>query len=205
MSVEITGELSAIASRPCPRSIRQLAPQLATEANRVADIGCGYLAGTAELLRHHKRVYAVDTVVQRQRIADRLRPLEAATGFAGFRSSGEFQASKLRLGGAYLINVLHTVPSVAERVSLLRSSHQNLCSGGFAVVDVPSYEHYYSQRMQTDNAFGDGYIFCHPGNRYTFYRFCAAEELDDWASAANLEFERAVSDHHHQVRIYRKA
>lgn len=205
MPVEITPELSAIASRPCPRSIRLLAPQLAADAERVADVGCGYLSGTAELLRHHRQVYAVDTAVQRERIATRLTPIETVASFAGFRSAEEFQASKLRLGGVYLINVLHTVPSNAERVSLLQSGRQNLRSGGFVVVDVPSYEHYYSRRMGPGNAFGDGYIFAHSGNRHTFYRFCVAEELDDWASSADLEFERSVSDHHHLVRIYRNA
>lgn len=200
----IEKELSAVASRPCPRSIRKLAPDLAEEAARVADIGCGYLAGTAELIRFHRQVYAIDTSVQRKRIAARLARLESMEAFRGFRSDKEFSKSRLRLGGGYVINVLHTLPTAAERVAVLRSTYQNLRLGGFAVVDVPSYEHYYSQRMGPENVFGDGYVFRRYGNRYSFYRFCTADDLDLWASNAGLSFDRAVPDHHHIVRVYRR-
>lgn len=204
MPIAIEKELSAVASRPCPRSIRKLAPELSEEAGRVADIGCGYLAGTTELIRHHRQVYAVDTSTQRKRIAARLIRVESKETFSGFRSDKEFAKSKLRLGGGYVINVLHTLPIPTERVAVLRSAHQNLRLGGFLVVDVPSYEHYYSQRMGSENALGDGYVFQRYGDRHSFYRFCTASELDRWASKAGLSFDRAVPDHHHLVRIYRR-
>jgi SAM-dependent methyltransferase len=137
MPVKIEVELSAVASRPRPRSISsRLAPLLAEEADRVADVGCGYLAGTKELLRHHQRVYAIDTALQEKRIASRLAAIQTNTNFAGFRMSGSFASSKLRLGGAYVVNVLHTLPTPKAREALLQSIQRNLRTGGFVVIDV---------------------------------------------------------------------
>lgn len=163
------------------------------------------MAGTLELLRHHRRVYAVDTAYQRTRIAARLRACEEHSGFAGFRTAEEFEKSQLRLGGAYLVNVLHTLESPSDRVKLLETTSRNLRANGFVVVDVPSSEHYYAERMTSDNARGDGYVFSRGGARYTFYRFCTAAEMDEWALQAGLKFDFRIPDNHHHVRIYRRA
>ena len=206
MSIEIVREFSAIASRPAPRSIRRLAPELAKEAERVADVGCGYLSGTVELLGHHRHVYAVDTKRQAGRIEERLKAIRRQE-FAGFRVFDDFAESNLRLGGAYVANVLHTIPEPEDRVELLRAVQRNLRRAGFVVVDVPSYEHYYAQRMSAENAYGDGHVFSRGGKKaaHTFYRFTTTVELDDWAGEAGLVFERKVPDNHHHVRIYRRA
>ncbi len=198
----IRPEYSAVRGRPCPRSIRLVAPTL--EATRVADIGCGFLAGTMELLRHHAHVYAVDREFNRSRIEGQLEIAAAHDGFAGFLTFEEFARARLRLDAAYVVNVLHTLPSVEERLELLAAVGRNVIRGGTLVLDVPSYEHYYAERMTPENAYGDGYVFRHPGNVFTFFRFASEEELDDWAASSKFRFERRVSDHHHFVRIYRR-
>jgi hypothetical protein len=161
------------------------------------------MQGTAELMRHHGRVYAVDTEFQRSRIAGRLAEMESDPAFAGFKTVEEFAVSRLRLGGAYVINVLHTLPSEDERVGLLEAVRQNLRKSGYVAVDVPSYEHYYSSRMSPANRFADGYVFEKYPGRFTFYRLTTVAEMDEWAEAAGLTFDFRVSDNHHWVRVYR--
>lgn len=200
---DIVREYSAVASSPAARSIRLLAPQLAANADRVADVGCGYMQGTLELLQHHDRVYAIDTEFQRSRIAERLAEAGSQSGFAGFRTAEWFATSRLRLAGAYIVNVLHTLPSVDERVGVLTAARRNLRRSGFVVVDVPCYEHYYSSRMTEENRFSDGYIFKKYPGRFTFYRFTTVQEMDAWAAAAGLAFDFRVTDNHHYVRVYR--
>jgi hypothetical protein len=200
----IRPELSAIASRPCPRSIRLLAPSLSKEARRIADVGCGFMKGTVDLLKHHEKVYAVDLASQRSRIEDRIRNCDAYEGFAGFKTFEEFQQSKLRLGGAYVVNVLHTLPEVEMRVELLRAVHANLRGSGFAVLDVPSSAAYYTGRMTDKNRYGDGFIFAQGNGFYTFYRFTRAQELDWWAAEAGFRFDFSVTVHNHRVTVYRR-
>jgi SAM-dependent methyltransferase len=203
MPVHIEPELSAIASRPCPRSIRENAPVLAQEARRVADVGCGFMKGTEELLKHHERVYAVDTELQRDRIDKRIVKLSGNPRFGGFKSFDEFAQSSLRLGGAYVVNVLHTLPSPRRRVSLLQVVRKNLRRDGFVLIDVPYYEHYYTEKMTPENAHGDGYVFPQGGERFTFYRFSSREDIDAWARAAGLTRESEWTDNHHFVHVYR--
>lgn len=176
---------------------------LASDAARVADVGCGYMRGTIELLRHHKRVYAIDSELQRARISARLADCEREPAFAGFRTISEFEQSQLRLEGAYLVNVLHTLPSVDQRLDALRMIRRNVRRAGFVLIDVPAYEHYYKDRMRPSNRFGDGYVFEKYPGRFTFYRFTTPTELDGWAASAGFMFERRFVDHHHWVRLYR--
>ena len=159
--------------------------------------------GTLELLKHHRRVYAIDTEAQAQRIQGRIEECRNHPSFAGFRTIDDFRRSRLRLGGAYVINVLHTLPSVEDRVDLLQSVRRNLRRGGFVLLDVPSFADYYRERMTPENRYGDGYIFPQGRETYTFYRFSRPEELDEWAAAAGLEFEERIVDNHHWVRNYR--
>jgi SAM-dependent methyltransferase len=201
----VVPELSAIASRPAPRSIRLAAPRLAVEAKRVADVGCGYMRGTRELLRHHDAVYAVDSERQRARIAAEIDVCSTDRAFRGFRSWDQFRDSKLRLGGAYVVNVLHTLPFPRERIELLRGVHRNLAKGAFLLLDVPYYEHYYKGRMTSSNSYSDGYIFRQGPEAFTFYRFTTTDELDTWADSAGFEFDFRIADNHHWVRIYRPA
>jgi hypothetical protein len=161
------------------------------------------MQGTVELLQHHRRVYAVDRAEQEPRIRHRIRECERHSSFAGFRTIEEFGDSHLRLGGCYVVNVLHTLPTKEARTALLSTVRGNLRSGGFCLVDVPSYADYYQGRMTAENRFGDGFIFRHPGGAFTFYRFCTPQELDDWAQEAGLDFDFRIVDHHHWVRIYR--
>lgn len=161
------------------------------------------MQGTVELMRHHSHVYAVDTDFQRSRVADRLAEVGSRPAFAGFKTIDEFAVSKLRLGGAYVVNVLHTLPVEDERVDLLETVRRNLRASGFVVVDVPYYEHYYRSRMTAANRFGDGYIFEKYPGRFTFYRFTTVPEMDTWANAAGLEFGFRITDNHHWVRVYR--
>jgi SAM-dependent methyltransferase len=205
LSGDIVPELSAVANRPCPRSIRKAAPRLASEADRVADVGCGYMAGTVELLRHHKKVYAVDTGRQEERIRHQIDACSANPRFAGFRTTEEFARSRLRLGGVYVVNVLHTLPTPAARVRLLESARRNLRTGGFVLIDVPSFADYYRGRLRPENAFGDGYVFQQGTGKFTFYRFSRPEELDSWAAAAGLTFDFGIVDNHHWVRVYRSS
>jgi SAM-dependent methyltransferase len=202
---KIVPERSAIASRPCARSIRMAAPELSASAAAVADVGCGYMAGTLELLRHHRQVYAVDTELQRGRIGDRIALCSRKPNFAGFMTNEEFGASRVRLDGAYVVNVLHVLPAKSARVELLRMVREKLKRNGFALLDVPYYEHYYKGRMTRENQFRDGYLFQQGGDVYTFYRFTTADELDAWAQAAGLRFKSRVVDNHHHARIYEPA
>ncbi len=202
--MQIAPELSAIASPRPARSIAKAAALLATDDDVVADVGCGYTQGTRELMRHHGMTYAVDTRRQRERIKERLDALEGDPLFGGFKTADQFAKSRLRLNGAYVINVLHVLPAVTDRVAVLRTAVRNLRSDGFVVIDVPSYEHYYSTRMTPENAFGDGYVFRRPGRKeWTFYRLSQADDIDAWATAAGLGFDQRVVDNHHLVRIYR--
>lgn len=203
MPVEVAPEFSAVPNRPAPRSIRVLAPELAQDGDRVVDIGCGFTAGTQEMLRHHDAVYAVDSARQQKRIKGRLEVCERDPRFRGFRTSESFSQMRLRLKVAYVINVLHTLPSPAARIEILESARRNLTVRGTLVVDVPASESWYSSRMTPERCFSDGYVFRRPGQPHTFYRFCSEEELDHWASAAGFSFERKVAIHHHRVRIYR--
>jgi SAM-dependent methyltransferase len=204
LPIEIVREYSAVPNRPAPRSIRRLAPSLAREAVRAVDVGCGYMRGTEVLLQHHEAVYAVDTGRQRRRIEERLQACTAQIGFRGFRTIDEFRRSQLRLGVAYLINVIHTLPDPGERVDLLASIHRNLKRDGLLVIDVPASESYYSERMTAENEFSDGFLFKRFGETFTFYRFCSEAELDQWAGEAGFSFKEKVPEHHHRVRIYRK-
>jgi SAM-dependent methyltransferase len=167
-------------------------------------VGCGFMQGTIELLKHHKRVYAVDTELQRQRIRDALEACSGHPRFAGFKTSEDFAGSRLRLGAAYCVNVLHTLPSRRIRTNLLRSVHRNLRDSGILILDVPAYEHYYAKKMTPQNRHGDGYIFKRGSKISTFYRFTTEGELDRWANTAGFEFEQKHVDHHHLVRRYRR-
>lgn len=203
LPVNIVPELSAIASRPAPRSIRLAAPRLANEAKRAVDVGCGYMQGTRELLRHHEKVYAVDSAAQQTRIASEIEECAAHESFAGFKMWDEFKATRLRLGAAYVVNVLHTLPSRELRVQLLEAVRQNLRRDGFLLLDVPYYEHYYTGRMTLANAYADGYIFSQGAGKFTFYRFTSVDEMDEWAQLAGFRFDFRLTDNHHWVRIYR--
>jgi hypothetical protein len=161
--------------------------------------------GTLELLKHHRSVYAIDMEAQRRRIQNRIEECSKHPSFAGFRSVDEFRLSKLRLGGAYVVNVLHTLPEVDQRIDLLVVTARNLRSNGFILIDVPSFADYYKGRMSRANAYGDGYLFRQGPDAFTFYRFSRAEEVDEWATAAGLEFDSRIVDNHHRVRIYRVA
>lgn len=176
---------------------------LAQEGPRVADVGCGYMQGTLELLQYHAAVYAVDSEYQRSRIAHRIAECEEHAAFARFKTWDEFKSSRLRLAGAYVVNVLHTLPARDQRIELLEAVRQNLKQNGFALLDVPYYEHYYKERMTSENTYGDGYIFRQGSDRYTFYRFTTVAELDEWAEMAGLGFDFRIVDNHHWVRVYR--
>lgn len=180
------------------------APRLAREAQNVADVGCGYMQGTLELIQHHAKVYAVDSDLQKHRIAQRIAICQTYPAFGGFKTWDEFKSLSLRLGGAYVVNVLHTLPSVDQRVELLEVVRQNLKREGFVLIDVPYYEHYYKERMIAENAYGDGYIFRQGPDKYTFYRFTTVAELDEWARDAGFRFDFRIVDNHHWVRIYRR-
>jgi hypothetical protein len=196
----IRPEYSAVGGRPCARSIRVIAPTL--DADRAGDIGCGFMAGTMELLKHHGVVFAVDREANRSRLQDQIAIAARHPAFGGFLSFEELARKRLRLDAAYVVNVLHTLPSAEERLTLLSAVHRNVRRAGTLVLDVPSYEHYYAQRMTSKNAHGDGYVFEHPGAIFTFYRFTSDQELDEWAGAVGFRFERRVSDNHHHVRVY---
>jgi hypothetical protein len=161
------------------------------------------MAGTRELLAHHAVVYAVDTPKQAPRIAAYVSECTRNPSFAGFRTTEEFARSRLRLGGVYVVNVLHTLPQAQDRVRLLRAARRNIRSSGFVLVDVPSYEHYYNAKMKKENAFGDGYLFSRDGVHFTFYRFTTREELDRWARSAGLARDSIIHDNHHIVHVYR--
>lgn len=163
------------------------------------------MQGTEELLKHHAAVYAVDSARQQQRIKDRIDQCEAHPAFRRFVTSDEFFSSRLRLGAAYIVNVLHTLPSVDDRVALLKAAQRNLTKSGALLVDVPYYEHYYTGRMTAENAFGDGFIFRQGPEMFTFYRFTTVDELDSWAARAGFRFDHRIVDNHHWVRIYRHA
>jgi SAM-dependent methyltransferase len=203
VSVEIAPEFSAVANRPAPRSIRILAPEIAAEGDRVVDLGCGFMAGTRELLLHHAGVYAVDTGRQKERIRTRLADCERKPNFRGFRSDVQFGRMQLRLRVAYVVNVLHTIPNPAARIELLKGARRNLIKDGTLVLDVPASEGWYSSRMTAERRYSDGYVFHRPGQAHTFYRFCSEAELDAWAHQAGFRFERKVVVHHHRVRVYR--
>lgn len=205
MPIDIRSELSAIASSPPARSLALAASVLAPSASKVADVGCGFMQGTKELLKYHNSVYAIDTVAQQTRIAGRITECEAHPSFSGFRSSDSFSKSRLRLHGAYVVNVLHTLPTVKRRVELLEAVRRNLTAGGFVVVDVPYYEWYYKKRMVAENAYKDGFVFSHGAEKYTFYRFTTIDELDQWAAAAGFAFDFRLTTNHHWIRVYRPA
>jgi len=178
-----------------------MAPQLAQDGDVVVDVGCGYLIGTKELLKHHGTVYAVDTEIQADRVASRLDEISTSPRFGGFLTLDQLEASDISLDGAYLVNVLHTIPTVDRRLDILAAVRSRVKDGGFLLIDVPSYEYYYSQRMTKQNALEDGHYFKN-GPGYTFYRFCKADELDSWANKAGFVFEGRAVVNHHLVRLY---
>lgn len=166
-------------------------------------MGCGYMQGTIELMKYHDKVYAVDTEIQRHRLIARLEMCSRNPHFGGFKTTEEFLSTGLRLGGAYVVNVLHTLPSAQERIALLSAVRRNLRSSGFLLIDVPYYEHYYKGKMNRENAYRDGYLFPQGKGRFTFYRFSTREDIDSWAERAGFVRESEIPDNHHYVQIYR--
>jgi hypothetical protein len=90
-------------------------------------------------------------------------------------------------------------------VELLQAIRRNLVRRAFLVIDVPNYEHYYSEKMKQENAYGDGYLFSQGAGRFTFYRFSSREDIDNWAGAAGFARESELIDNHHYVHTYRRA
>lgn len=140
---------------------------------RVADVGCGRLRNLGVLRKHFEEIILVDTELQCRRIRS-LVP--EATGIRLLTSS-QFGQLRGRLDAAFLISVLHVIPSKRQREELLAAVVSKVRRGGYLVVDVPSGVSYYRTRCTPDKRYRDGWAMG-AGPRRTFYKNYTAHELD---------------------------
>jgi len=195
--IEIRPEYSAVGAKnpATPSRATQAAITVLREANasKIAEIGCGLLANTPHILRAFPFVVLVDTRLQYKRIQEKIAELSRAySSFKKLIYVESFQKKKMRLDGAIVINVLHVLPTVDERLALLGSGYRNLRKGGLIFIDVPFNETYYRDLVKTAQPYNDGYVMRRGKSFYTFYKNMPFDELKEYAEKVGFQFEKRV-------------
>jgi 2-polyprenyl-3-methyl-5-hydroxy-6-metoxy-1,4-benzoquinol methylase len=117
-----------------------------TKVHTILDFGAGKLRNAVHLLSKGHKVCAVEfeQLFQKSEQAKSLLQKAQQNGsrFSKLVFPHEFQKSERRFDFAMLINVLNTMPVVAERLLVLRYCHQKL--------RPDSYLLWYTQRGDTD-------------------------------------------------------
>lgn len=143
----------------------------------IVDVGAGKLRSTFPLLRQGLDVWIVDTKFQLLRCSKLIA--QARTKYKNLRgvlSLEAFSRANLRLDGATMISVLHTIPKLETRSELLRAVKRNVKPGGLVLIDVPFGEPYYTRRMNPRRHIFDGYVMG-AGRIRTFYKLFKEKEL----------------------------
>ena len=172
------------------------------EYRRVADVGCGRLRTTLPLLKAGFEVWTVDTPLQLARTR-KLRD-RTARRYPNLRqslSADDFGTRRLSLDGAACVCVLHTVPSRAERVKILRAIHQNLKLGGLVLIDVPYDLAYYHRSGGDIRRFRDGYAMG-TGSVHTFFKEYDETELTSFVASQGFVLERNTKVRRHHALLF---
>lgn len=168
------------------------------KVHSVADIGCGRLRNLPVLIRNFSKIMLIDTELQCNRIKSDVPHSKEVL----LQSTDQFEKSSERFDAAFLISVLHIMPSRQRRFRLLETAFRKIKLGGFLVVDVPTGENYYLRRCGRHNAFRDGYLMGKSGTR-TFYKLFSAKELDALVGgSANFHLIEVGSVDKHLCRIW---
>lgn len=203
----IKTEYSAVAAKnPNPSRAVQAAISAfrRLELSRITEIGCGLLANTPHFLREFPFVILIDTKHQYTRIKDNLDEMSKLhSSFRGFIDVESFQHKRMQLDGAIIINVLHILPTIEERMDVLKGVYQNLKKGGFLFIDVPRNETYYRNAVKTAIPHNDGNIM-RRGSYYTFYKNMSFEELRTYAEEVGFQLVQRIYLNHRVTFICQK-
>jgi len=207
--ITINPEYSAVGAKnvDVPSRAVQAAITVLEEANtsRIAEIGCGLLANTPHILRVFPFVVLVDTELQYKRIQQKLAELSKAhASFKEFIDVETFKERKMQLDGAIVINVIHVLPTVDQRLALLRSGYRNLRTGGLIFIDVPFNETYYRDSVKTAQPYNDGYVMSWGKSFCTFYKNMPFDELKEYTEKVGFQFEKRIYLDHRVTFVCRK-
>lgn len=206
-NITIHSEYSAVAantgraSRAVEGAIKALRGR---GASKVCEVGCGLLANTPHLLKAFSSVILTDRGEQYERIKDDLALLaKRHRSLIKFVDAKAFKEMALNLDAAIVINVLHVLPSVEERVECLEATCRNLHEGGFVFVDVPHRVTYYQKLPKNSVRFRDGRAI-RKGDHFTFYKDMSTSELVKYAAQAGLVLDEKIPIGHRSSAVCRK-
>lgn len=204
----IKPEYSAVGAKNHDKPSRAVQSAIETfkqeDLNRIVEVGCGLLANTPHILNAFPFVVLLDTKNQYQRIKNKLSELSGKySSFNEFIDTDSFQRNRLQLDGALIINVLHILPEIHERIELLKGVYRNLRKKGFIFIDVPRNETFYRNSVKTAKSYNDGYIM-RRGGYYTFYVNIRFEELKGYAEEAGFQFVQRLYLNHRVTFICQK-
>jgi len=160
----------------------------------VIDVGCGKLRNALYLVNHFG-LWITDfpDVLTGDTVRRRFDRLVAHKNFRGFLTPSQFAKRKLNADAAVLAFVLHTLPNLQMRRTLVNSAVRNTRSPHELFVGVPNSEFYYRQRMGVDNRLRDGYFFDAGAGSNTFYREYSAVEIDTLMKTIGFFRDRTFS------------
>jgi hypothetical protein len=183
-------------------AVRWSAPLVIKEgATSAIDIGCGRLRNLPILKNKFRELCLFET--RRQIERQNLIKLQSKTiSVVSWEERGS--ASRM-FDAAFLISVLHIVPSMRTRRALTKFAVDRLAPGGFLITDVPNHETYYARRCSTENQHLDGYLMRWGESSYTFYKNFSAVEFDQFILLdQRLSLFAKHSYDKHIIRIWRK-
>lgn len=205
--ITIQSEHSAVAAntRKASRSVQAAINALRKRgAERVCEIGCGLLANTPHFLRAFPSVVLTDQGGQYERIKYNLAGLARQyRSLTNFVDANAFRTMALGLDAAIVINVLHVLPSIEERVECLEATSGNLHARGFVYVDVPHNVTYYQKPPKNSVRFRDGWAI-RKGDYFTFYKDMSTSELAKYAARAGFLLDEKLAIDHRSSVVFRK-
>ncbi len=206
--LDIRPEYSAVAGRgesPSRATRAAISALQRVDAERICELGCGLLATTPYLLDAFPSVVLVDRQAQIERIGNKVAVLaEEYESLLGLMEANEFAGNDLDLDAAVVINVLHVLPIIGDRIQLLKSVARNLRDGGFLFLDGPRNETYYRTLVKTASPYRDGFVM-RRDSYFTFYKNLSFTDLADYSEEAGFEVLEKITLSHRVTFLARKA
>jgi SAM-dependent methyltransferase len=171
----------------------------------IVDYGCGTGRNVPPLCKAFERVWMtdIDAIQGLKAFTQNLPTLSKPDGCAEFRTVERVPYSKLRVDAALLIDVLHTVPDIEMRKTILYKVKACLKKRKrFLVVLTPGPKQSYYRIGHESDVFEDGIMLPHGKSEFTFYKEYDSDELRAFVEDQGYRFLTKLRGDHKYVQVF---
>ncbi|MGA2919228.1 MAG: class I SAM-dependent methyltransferase [Methanoregula sp.] len=169
----------------------------------ILDVGCGYLRNSLFLINYFS-LYVCDfpQITESQLFKTRFELLVRNKNFRQLLPPKNLKHGRLKVDGAFISFVLHTIPENETRIKLIENVKKNLKYPFEIFIATPIGEKYYRNQRKPKNSFGDGFLLDYGDGQKSFYKEFNASQIDEFMFELGFKVDKIFFVDKKRMRFY---